>query len=686
MTDIPTNIEGQNISSNLPPTENVAKTDNAFASLKTEPTLRLRESGAPPIDSFPKKVQPVLREAYAKAQDETSKASHLMDIGEHVVIMERAQQQGIDDVAAIANGGVNPEQKKVLDARLEGMKRELAVLKTAGVQISQGQDAPLLRNSASPFDDTKYNELFDKDEIDKYGYTRNVFKLAKRAIAKRRSDYSQGRETFMYRLQDAFVRRRGTFERDFLGLRIDMNYVTSYLMGKGNTLNSLNAISTVEPDRVSEVFSQGINETILAAQELAQQAAQRSYYLDQVSETFKNETGEVRLGIQGEDLVKVTSEAKTQHIKDIQAFAGWLRMYPKRIVNKVLQGLDPQIAQHIEAIANTVEPIEGRTTDRILEGASISLEMVELAESLGDRVERFVKQAPDVGFFAIQGTHALPEIKNRLRIVDQQSATSEEFPASSDTLWHTTQYEYAKELLLKGHLGSRKFQIDKFGEAVFLNEGIRVGKDYVSVGDQRMTKAEYDDLAKRNSRKNADKEQFQLAFEVNGPYRGGFDQARGGIAFIFGRPSLFSKAQFMQADGLHLFDPAFSWENQESAGFSVDLISEPMVLAVAEPHRANFIEFVNSELTQAPGWREALANPSQWINENVVFVPEANYIDPPKVREAATSAVSSANNLLNKKPHPQVQEGRFMPTGEQGQTAAIGVHLVPLFAYQSLAA
>lgn len=684
MTDIPASIKGQNIHEGLD-VRNREKAADPTSLLITEPALRTRELSAPLIELFPEKVQPVLRKAYAKAQDEARKANDLMNIGERVVVLEKAQQQRIEEIAAIANSEIGAQEKKLLDARLEQMRNELEILRKICVRIAQGQDVPQLRNTSSPYDQIEYARLFRKEEVDKYGRTRNILRLAKRAFNKRSTDYAEGKEIFRYRIEDAFLRRRGAFERSFMGQRMDMEYITGYIFGRNQALsNNLDNISAAEPEAVSEVFSQGIDEFIKAVQELAQQAVQRTYYLNGVSNELANSPGEVRLGIQGKDLLSLTSEVRAQHARDIQVFINWLREYPKRIVSKVLEGLDPRIAEHLQTIDKTAEPIESRISDRNLEGSSISLEMAELLDSLVNRVNRFTESASNIRYFAINGTRALPGLRNRLGKVSEQAETSQSFPSSEDTLWHTTRYEFGKEVLRKGYLGSRKFQIDRFGEAVFLNEGVRVGKDYVLRGDKRMTKDEYNEQTRRNSRKNTDKEQFQLSFEINGPYRGGFDQGRNGIAFVFSQPLLFSRAQFMQADGWHLFDPSFSWDNQQSAGFSVNVIQEPMVLVVAEPYRNDFIQFVKSELTEDPQWKEELINPDRWISENVVFAPLIHFTDPQEIHEVARQAVSNSNALLNKKISQQIPQGKFMPTGEQGQTASPDVDLAPLFTYQSL--
>lgn len=667
------NIEGQEPTKGVSPQEQ-AKTGGKNLFLKTETNSRRKESGAFPIDAFPQKVQPLLRETHTRAQDELNKASGFMNTGERIVALESAQQQRIDQVIELTKKDIKSEEKATVEMRLSEMRKELEVLKQAGIHIAQGKDAPELRSGSSPYDEVEYSTFFDANDVVKYGETRNILKLGKRLLDKRKSAYSQGRESFGLRQQAMFFQRSGSFERGFLGQRLDTNYIHGSL---GDAARSLIGINTIDPNIMPETFSEGMNDFIATTQDLAHRGAQRSYYLDQASAFLKSQGGEVKLGADGNDLVTVTEEAKAQHTQDLQAFASWLKQYPKIVVNKVFEGLDPHITEHLKAVTDNAEPIKVPMSALILNGSSISLEMTNLLKSLNERVGQFKKQS---GWDSWRIDAASTEATNGLIRADQQTAASEAFPNSDETLWHTTPYDIATELLMKGYLASRKFQIDKFGEAVFLNEGIKVGKDYVVVGDQKMTKAEYD----KKARKTADQEQYQLAFAVNGPYKGGFNQARNGIAFVFSRPDLFSKTQFMEADGWHLFGPSFSWDNKDSDGFAIDVTKEPMMLVVAEPLKNQFEQFVTTELVYSPLWSNVKIDPKQWIAENVVYATRTYFTDPDDVHEAARSKIKLANELLNKKLTTKVPTGRFLPTGENGQTAVTGmVHLQDLFTYQS---
>lgn len=635
----------------------------------------------PRIAEFPKNLQPVLTKTYEKVQAGGQRVNGLVSIVDQVQATYKARVHEVAIIEQIAREEVPKNKRAEVNQAHAQAVAELRLLKRANDQIQAGKDAPELRITSWPYSGKDWAMIIDDADVRQYGKTRNPIALVRRVMQARSDAFSQGSQRFRNNMLSIYDKRVKAFVDHFVNNRIQNPNQRNVFLGVHTEIVALHAVTDQADGQISEQFATGYDRLNEAAKKVALQAAKQGHtlkwlneYVRQHAQEFKGVNARVGIGRKTASLPEVMQQLLEDHSSDIQALLDQLKTAPNTILGKIITKLDPTIAAELQGINDVAEAMPIHYPLPMVSGATVSEEVKNVLQSILTRTEDFAGHQTHDKRGLIQGT---------LDTVATLRGAEEQFPDLTETLWHITPYDLAKGVLRTGKLASRQYLVDQGGEATFLNEGIKVGKDYVVVGDTRMTKQEYDSLVRKKPtlyRKKADQEGHQVVFSRNGPYRGGYDQRRMGGAFVFSEPSLFAKSQFMESDGWHLFDPTYSHEQQNSPGFVVDLTREPFVIAVREQHREDFEAFVRNELATSEIWAATMPDPETWMAQHVTYLP---HWDATTKNDVPRQAVGNVNKKFNKQYKIDVSRGRFMPTGEQGENAV--QQLMPLFEYQAVA-
>lgn len=276
-------------------------------------------------------------------------------------------------------------------------------------------------------------------------------------------------------------------------------------------------------------------------------------------------------------------------------------------------------------------------------------------------------------------TRRLAQAKQSIREIEKKN---EEFPNSKDLLIHSigfnpnlgkekTEFQEGllRNILERGVLASRKYQIDHFGESRFTTSGgVVMGKDFVEIVEngvkRRLTPPEYQSWSSKNqpgSRKDIGTELHQLYFTEptgdNASWHPYFS-----VSFVFSKASLFSQAQHYRSEGTQLYDRAYDYSDPESPGFSVDLTKEPVLLIVEDVARDAFLKFIREQGANSPLLQGQ--DIDSWIEQNVMFSPPGSYVnDLDKYREFYKNV---QERFFNRRPNPNIPPGKFMPSGAFG--------------------
>ncbi len=115
----------------------------------TEDKERVLPSLLPRISRFPERVRPVVNEAYLKGKKKSEESTILMKGISGVMNKLGAKDLEKDDILKQSEEET-PESKEKAVRAFEVVKKEFLLLHQAYLNISQGKDAPQLRDIPSP--------------------------------------------------------------------------------------------------------------------------------------------------------------------------------------------------------------------------------------------------------------------------------------------------------------------------------------------------------------------------------------------------------------------------------------------------------------------------------------------------------------------------------------------------------
>lgn len=261
----------------------------------------------------------------------------------------------------------------------------------------------------------------------------------------------------------------------------------------------------------------------------------------------------------------------------------------------------------------------------------------------------------------VDGVGVLSDINMFVRSSKEKNRA---FAEGSETLWHSARMDTVEAILRSGYLASRIAQQELFGSFRFSTATTKSFRFVESTSKgivierngkvETITKEEFDEIKKYSQGKSLDQETHQVCFSENIPASGYGD----GVSFVFSRRHVLSGRQFMEADGLHVFDGSYVTESPSSPGFALDIQQEPMVLVVKNEVKTSFMQMLE-RLRQEEKWQESMKDLDIWVENNVVFVDDLT---------EKTITESSFQEKLKAK-DTSVDSGTFYMTGEQGQTA-----------------
>lgn len=299
----------------------------------------------------------------------------------------------------------------------------------------------------------------------------------------------------------------------------------------------------------------------------------------------------------------------------------------------------------------------------LLEGEASSLDLLE--KTLKKELEKAdtPSQKRYLEFNLRELTRARRGIQATREMIEEKAERDKEFSSSQELLWHTALLWVIERILEKGVLASRSYQMEKFGEAIFTSAGyLRLTDDKVILrnpsGHERVfdrKQVEKEGIPGLKLWKTLEQEPHQIAFS-DSPYH----SAYGSVCLVFSKASLFSKAQFTEADGYQLFDKEHDQENPK--GLAIDLTKEPFMLVVEERVKERFIRVVKESVAKSDRWAEIIKNPDEWIESNVIFVP--------KLRGKPRELNEQVKERFFERFKIEISEGHFVPTGNQGEDVA----------------
>ncbi|MDO8498998.1 MAG: hypothetical protein Q7S44_04400 [bacterium] len=633
-------------------------------------------SQRPQIDQFPEKSRYVIKDTYKAARANGQVIETIVDGVIKVTASAQNKQVDKDEVHRLAEN-VSPEDKEKQDKLVEVVKREVRLLQKAYNKLTKGQDAPELRNTPNPFTQTPYTEgRFTEEEVQKFGHAPGIRGLVKRVKTLVPSkDYLQGKEVFMARMNQLLSERVGDLLN--LGFR-DPSFKPNYSVSGMQVLHE--ALSAPEAERAT-IVANALSSFFDTSKGLARQSASYTYYLSKCQEWFKTYKASLTPThpssfmtgyLDGENWIREVEI--TQHLHEdsnrrflgtVDGYMNHIKQYRDLVTDRVCKLAD-NISESSLPIKNPGEPAD------VLQGASLSQEYLDLAAKLAEKIRELNPQGQHSWLSAaVQKMASIDIIGTNQEKLDTELATSQ------DLLFHSGPIDVIKSILRRKVLASKQYQIDNYGEAVFSSGLVKVGKDYVIMTDawghtKRVSKSEYEKIAKAIYKKPPDQEAHQVCFSENSPYM--YFQ---GVTLAFNKGSLFTQSQFMSQDGWHLFDKKYSHNNPQTPGFAVNLTQEPFLVVVREDLREDVENFIRNDLAQDPHW--GITNIEEWLKNNLVTISSTHSVDI-NYNITREDLAKVTNHFTHTHPY-QGPQGWFVPSGEQGETANHG-QLSPLFTYQ----
>lgn len=263
-----------------------------------------------------------------------------------------------------------------------------------------------------------------------------------------------------------------------------------------------------------------------------------------------------------------------------------------------------------------------------------------------------------------QLTRAKEIVQRQLDGFKSTTEENEEFPQNKDVLWHTGSIQGMCQIIESGSLASRIEQLRRFGETSLKSGGIiKMTNDIIEfenqrLGNHKVTPEEYDRLyEEKKVAKHRLQEAYQVCFLKNGPYI-----YHDGVALLFPKSNMFSAGQYMEDDGIHIFDKNYTSYNQESPGFFYDLTQEPFVICVDSDVQGDFLSRLRQSLL-------AFFNEENLTEEKFNEFVEAHVVFRADSDDSSTIN-AQANDLFIKQGAQPIKTGFFVPTGEWGENQA----------------
>lgn len=663
-----------------PASEKLVNQDlKSFQSENKEKSL---PSPLPRISQFPEKVQPVIQETFFKGKAKSEQALRLLAGARSVVdksaslvtennkITQRAEEQ-------------TPETREKGNKKFEQVKNEIILLQRAYQKLINGQDAPELREIESPFSsDYGWKEEFTDEEIQTYGQPKSILVAGRQAFNKIKPGYYEGVSAFREKLAREYSNRTAALLR--IGISADDIKPNFDIVYPHTELGQIPSLPLEEQGKAVE---QAIDRFYVQAKTIALDNAVVEAYLAQF-ESWLGQQSELDLvgnTIDSSTSSKLGTEiTRTLHLLKLDMnsrkdrFLNTIKSGPQGFVSSYMTRVGKEVYQLVQDISIESIPIKPDSAEDILRHASFSQDYYELVSGTKEQVVELEKAITQSRLNQLVSTD-LSLAKDRmigvLASADYQAKLDQELPKSDELLYHVGPIQVIRDILKRGILASRKYQIDHFGESTFHSGGMKVGSDYVEFVDasgqtQRMSRSEYAKRPRIAQEKLPDQEMPQVVFSEGGPYM--YYQ---GIAFVFSKSSLFAKSQFMSQDGWHLFPRDYSSEDKDAPGFAIDLTAEPICIVVSEGLKEDFSAFVKDELSKLPAWN--IANPDEWIENNVVVVPDG------RAHEFTLDSAKKVKDRFWQNHKVGIKNGWVVPSGEKGERATKS--LAPLFTYQEAA-
>lgn len=639
----------------------------------------------PRISNFPEKVQPIIKDAFLKAHSSGEALGAL--VGNVTRVVTKRQEKRVDqqEVLDLVEGkkGIKVEDKEKEAKYLETVIKEILLLQKAYGKVSQGKDVPELRNSPSPFAaiPEAVRVEFTEDEIRRYGKPKNIKDRARKLFALVKPGSSEGSQEFKQKMAILYKNRVQTII--FNGIASPGIQPAFDDQGLGVFRTALEAPLGERADKLVEAYDQYFN----TARQVAADTVRFNSYTARLEEWVKQQAHILNkvdlygdkyksLDNLGEAILSKIDHArmtvnykKTHFVQNVSGISeGVIYNYTKNMGDYVFQ-----IANDLLLMASPMGYEGGILTD-----SSLSSEY--LTEGYKTQAQlQTLKEYMEVTGTGASLAHSLGMAIERLEGLKQRgelrSKANKELVSSEDLLFHAAPWDIFKSILEKGVLASKQYQLDHYGESSFHSGGIKVGKDHVEVTDgygykRQISKQEYESKPKDSLAKTPDQEAHQICFSENGPY-----MYYSGVALVFSKRNLFSKGQFMDQDGWHVFDKGFVQEDKDTPGFAADLTKEPVLLVVDEKLKPQMEDFVKSDLFQNSRWGVEDAN--KWIEEKVIFVPSASF------SEFQRGTVDEIRTKFFQKNQVDAKLGWVVATGEKGETAVRS--LAPLYTYKQAA-
>lgn len=661
---------------------------DASAEINKEPKL-----GLPKIDEFPEKVRPTIQGTFQKVETSTQIANALAETADHIlVIRDQRIPNGVDQTKKLIEYP-SDESKVLSDEHLAKVVAEVRILQAAYGKIAQGKDAPELRRANTPFDDKFTSTVqFTPEELVKFGAdSPNPLHRVRQAMQALRPQ-TEDKKKFQEKTQKVFRDRVFALIRGAL-----RESPLTYNHSVDGTLKELNKQLGEEPAVTgSEEIDTAFDKYFEGFKDKAVRLVANQQYLQGIEGFIEANLASLNAvdvyGIAdsrvpnrlGDTLKNDLAYAKRLQDEQVRRFTTNLEGGATDGANQLLRLHLDEIHNHVKVINSVSEPIHIGWVPKEYQYASRSQDSVELSTQLKNTLESLKARVGEA--------HALDESVGLLALEEQKAKEQEDqneaLPTSHDLMLHLAPWDYMKQILERGVLASRKVQIDKFGSSNFLAASIKVGKEFVELPDsygypKRMTIAEFEKFQKTHAStfsKSSQQEAHQICFAKEGPHIGTIPQ----VALALSKASLLSKSQFMEADGWHLFDKEHNSDDPSaSLGFEANLREEPVLIVVNSKKKAEFVEFVKGNLSQTDVWKNALADPDQWIEDNVVFINQEPNRDNPEMEFYSQDTHKVVKAKFFEKRNVEVDKGRFVPTGHTGHNP-LG-QPVPLWTYQAAA-
>ena len=660
---------------------------------KLEVQPEQKEYFLPSIDQYPKKIQKKIREAHALAQSSVDSAT-ILDT--RLLRCENLLTKTAPDKNQVIKSELPLEDREKIVRKLQAVNAEFSLLLQVHRGLKKGDDVYGLLSQQPFYVDpedqfSRFNVRVSVEDHTRYGKPHNPLDFARKALLSRNTDYqSEKGRRYTDNLRRAFNSRLERFYQISTALPIPDDWSLAKFRYKTREIET-------DFSKGEEVYST-LRENLSDLQnalgaETRNVDIHRTYQasVDQWKKQHQKELEEIRPLNDWEE--KNASEALAYELEtsDRQLEEKTLRLarlqeYPaavrKALIESTVRDLEKQIRNFLGAYFSS-HVGEGEFVSLVSLG-SIPAEAAQLQKNLVaivSQIETQIKSSNDTDgskndnwSIARLGDCKiiLGDFKTKM---DYAAKRNKEFPSSTDVLWHVGNFEmFTKNLLGSGMLASRVYQLEHFGEAKFYSAGIlNMTKDTITIRDYKdrpetMTWQQYEER-NRNSgtAKDPYQEAHQLCFTRNFPY-----MYADGIAFLFDEASLFSKSQFMSADGYHLFDSGFKTGRKDSPGFHIDLHSEQFAIAVVEERRAEFLQYVSEVMVTSETWKETTVDLDTWISSHVIFIDKL---------KNSTEINTRARELFKRQGQTQIQAGYFLPTGQRGETASRAQW--ELFAYRS---